>query len=75
MGCCQVDDSPILGVTNMKRKIIIIMDGGLIQDIANIPDDIVIEVRDYDIEGTSLEEDELSEDSSGKQYIASQWSE
>jgi hypothetical protein len=34
-----------------KHRIIITVEGGIIQDIRNIPPGIVIEVRDYDCEG------------------------
>jgi hypothetical protein len=35
------------------KKIVIVMEGGVIQDIANIPAGIVIEVREFDSEGIS----------------------
>jgi hypothetical protein len=37
------------------NKIIIVVDGGLIQTISGIPKDIQIEVRDYDVEGVDEE--------------------
>lgn len=35
----------------VKKKIIIVMEGGIIQDISCIPEDVIIEVRDFDIDG------------------------
>jgi len=33
-----------------KKRIVITVHGGLIQDIEGIPKDIIVEVRDYDVE-------------------------
>lgn len=33
---------------NTKREIIVEVSGGLVQNITNIPDDIIIIVKDYD---------------------------
>ena len=49
-----------------EQEIIIVMDGGLIQEIKK-PDnlDVKIRIRDYDIEG--LDEDDISIDKTGKE--------
>lgn len=41
-----------------KKHIIITVEGGLIQNIDNIPKDIEVIVVDFDTDGTSPEEDE-----------------
>ena len=45
------------------NKIVITMEGGLIQDIQGIPDGVVILVRDYDVEGA--DDTELTQDENG----------
>ncbi len=53
-----------------KQEIIIIVDGGLIQDV-KIPKgcNVRVRVRDFDIEG--CEEDEVTADSNGDEFIES----
>jgi hypothetical protein len=52
-------------------RIIITVEGGLIQDIKNIPFGTVIEVRDYD---TDWDEDkDLKEDEKGDKYTCVEW--
>ncbi len=50
-----------------KTTIIIDVEGGLIQEIHNKPDDIEIIVRDYDVEG--VEEDRIKIDEDKRKYI------
>ena len=50
-----------------KTTIIIDVEGGLIQEIHNIPDNIEIIVRDYDVEG--VEEDRIKIDEDKREYI------
>jgi hypothetical protein len=54
----------------MTDPIVIVMDGGLIQEIANIPPGVVIEVRDFDVEGTT---DETHITAEGDEYTATIW--
>lgn len=53
-----------------KKRIIITVEGGLIQDVC-IPDgsNCVVEVRDYDIDGTFPTE----KDEDGGEYVKSEW--
>jgi hypothetical protein len=51
----------------MKHKMIITVEGGLIQDIQGIPYGLEVEVRDYDIDHT--ENEALKEDEDGNKYI------
>ena len=55
-----------------KREIIIILEGGLIQDV-KIPKgcDVRVKVMDFDIEG--CEEDEITANSDGDEYVESFW--
>ena len=55
------------------ERIVIVMEGGVIQDIVNIPPGVEIEVRDFDIEATIAEE--LEETPDGEQYVQSLWGE
>lgn len=50
-----------------KTTIIIDVEGGLIQEIHDIPDNIEIIVRDYDVEG--VEEDKIKTDEDKREYI------
>ena len=56
---------------NEKKKIVITLEGGLIQWIEGIPDGMVIEVRDYDVEGA--DESELETGENGDLYYESIW--
>jgi len=60
--------------SNMERRIEIRLEGGLITEIKGIPRGVVVEVRDYDIEGT-VEEDspDLLTDDDGNQYLSSEF--
>jgi len=52
-------------MANEKRIINIFMEGGIIQDIQQIPSDVEIHVYDYDIEGVDsdrIEKDALGDD-------------
>jgi len=60
-----------------KKKITVIVEGGVIQEILDIPDDITIEVHDYDVDTEPDEEDEFNntvEDENGDYYWKSEWS-
>jgi hypothetical protein len=41
-------------------EIFVIMDGGLIHEIVNLPDNIIVTVLDYDTEGVEKERLEIS---------------
>jgi len=59
-----------------KHKIIVIVEGGLIQDISNIPKDIEIEVHDYDCDSEpdpNNKHNNTREDSDGAYYWQSTW--
>lgn len=53
------------------RKMIIVLEGGLIQDIRGIPDETEIEIRDFDIEG--IEPELLSATGDGEEYVKTVW--
>lgn len=55
----------------MKHRIVISLEGGFIQDISNIPADVIVEVRDFDSDGR--EEEALSETPEGDKFILSEW--
>ena len=59
----------------LDNKIIIDVDGGLIQDIHNIPDGVEIEVRDYDTDGETSEDgdEDIFEDDNGYSYFLGVW--
>lgn len=56
-----------------KHRILITVLGGVVQSIDNIPDDTIIEVRDYDNEDTDIAEGRLIEDKQGKFYALALW--
>jgi hypothetical protein len=41
---------------NTRNKILVVVDGGVIQDILGIPKGFEVVVRDFDIEGLALED-------------------
>lgn len=51
------------------KPIVVIVRGGVIQDISNIPTDLVIRVQDYDVEG----DENLSFDEDGSPCFISDW--
>ena len=52
-------------------KIIIFVQGGLIQDIQGVPKGLKIMIYDYDIDG--LDEKELTKDGKGKDCYIKEW--
>jgi len=54
-----------------KHTITIHVEGGLIQEIQDIPDTIRIEVRDYDVEGSI--DDNLITDENGYEFFQNIW--
>jgi hypothetical protein len=52
------------------KTINITVDGGVIQDITDIPNDVQVIVRDYDVDGN---EENLLEDEGGYNYVESIW--
>jgi hypothetical protein len=67
IGCRVIKDVSILVVESVK----IIVRGGVIQDIQNIPDDVNIRVFDYDVDGVSNEE--TGRDDTGDRCMISEW--
>ena len=57
-------------VVEEPHKIIVVMDGGLIQDVQNVPSGVEVEVRDFDIEGTHLE---IHRTPDGEEYVRTIW--
>ena len=47
-------------VTGSKREIFVIVNGGLVQEIVNLPPNLNVTVLDYDTEGVANEELEIS---------------
>jgi len=56
---------------NKKKDIVITVEGGLIQWIGGIPEDVRIIVHDYDVE--SVDAADLSVDKDGHQHVVSVW--
>lgn len=54
-----------------KKKIVVIVGGGVIQEINNVPVDVVVEVHDYDTDGSEPEREET--DADGNNYLKSEW--
>lgn len=53
------------------KTIQITVEGGVIQDISNIPKNVRVQVIDYDTQGA--EKEILSEDSDGNEFVESIW--
>lgn len=55
-----------------KHKIIVTVEGGLVQGIEGVPAGVVVEVRDYDVDSTTQPE-RLCTDQDGAKYAKSEW--
>ncbi len=55
----------------MAEEILIVIEGGLVQEVYGIPPDVVVRVKDYDIEG--YDEAQLQKDRDGQSYFESVW--
>ena len=57
-----------------KKKLLIVVEGGLIQDIKNIPEGLEIEIRDYDADQYSYDDLEaMKADEDGRRYFVTEW--
>lgn len=50
----------------MKQRIVIELEGGVIHDIRGLPEDVILEIRDFDTEG--YDESEIVHDKDGNNY-------
>lgn len=60
-----------------KKKITIIVEGGIVQEILNIPDDIIILINDYDCDTEPNPNDPYNStkiDSNGDYFWLGRWS-
>jgi len=55
----------------MKHTITIIVEGGVIQDILDIPGDVIVAVQDYDVEG--MGDADVSVDEYDDEYVSSSY--
>ncbi len=55
----------------MNQEILIVMEGGLIQEVYDIPAGVVIRVKDYDVEGCDRQR--LKQDPDGELFYESVW--
>ena len=56
------------------KKIIITVEGGIVQNVSGIPRGAAIEVHDHDTDGATPEEDDrLRRDKNGDVYHLSSW--
>jgi len=53
------------------NKIIITVDGGIIENIENVPEGVVVEVRDFDTEG--IDDDSKISVIDGKEAVVTLW--
>jgi len=54
-----------------KKKIVISVEGGVVQSIDGIPEDVVVVVRDFDVDG--VDEADLTKDGRGDACVESAW--
>lgn len=61
----------------MSKRIIVAVFDGDVEDVSNIPDGVVVEVRNYDIRNTVNEfifdTTELEVDEFGDKYLKTEW--
>lgn len=53
------------------KKIIVTIEGGVVQFIAHIPSGVIVEVHDYDTDG--VEEEKLRTDKDGNKHTVVVW--
>ena len=53
----------------MSHKIIVVVEGGVVQVVCDIPPGIEVEVRDFDIEGAALEDLTIINDEGDTAYV------
>jgi len=53
-------------ILKRKPRIIITIEGGVVQNVERVNCDALVEIHDYDVDG--LDEDTLTEDSDGNKY-------
>ena len=56
-------------ITAEERRIVIVLEGGIIQNIEHIPADVTVEVRDFDTEG----HEGFTHEIDGAFYIKTEW--
>lgn len=74
-GQAMIGDRVIKNVfIKATTPVLVIVRGGVIQDIQNIPEGITFEVQDYDVDGLTVEElESLEQDEDGVPYNVSIW--
>lgn len=55
----------------MSREIVIVVEGGVVQEIYGIPQDVVVRVKDYDVEGQ--DNATLEHDRDGEAFFEAVW--
>jgi len=56
-----------------QKPIRIVMDGGLISEVHNIPPGMTVEVYDYDVEGQDITHPNMTKDEKGKRVFVNLW--
>ncbi len=54
------------------KEVVVTVEGGVVQDI-EVPEGVVVKVRDYDVEGVDSADIILSRDKNGDGYVESTW--
>jgi len=74
-GEAMIGDRTITQVSIKEAvPITVIVHGGLVQDIRNIPEEVAIRIQDYDIDGLTAEElEKLERDEEGNSCVVSVW--
>ena len=55
----------------MNEEIVIVVDGGVVQEVYNIPPHVTVRVKDYDVDG--CDEADLQRDRDGELYCEAVW--
>jgi hypothetical protein len=55
----------------MSHEILIIVQGGSVQEVYGIPPEIVVRVKDYDVDGA--DDADLKQDRDGERYCEAVW--
>ncbi len=56
-----------------KKTIVVVVEGGVIQNILHIPRGVRVQVRDYDAEGEDRSDPRIKRDRVGDPYYCATW--
>ena len=56
-----------------KKRIVIHVEGGAVHEVWGIPDDVIVEIHDYDVDGIDSSIENVQTDHNGDEYVLVEW--